>query len=46
MLKRIYNSFHTLSRHDSLPLFMLKEVLKPSKLEVRLPHGDIFFFFP
>lgn len=40
-----YNLFHTLSRHDSLPLSILKELLKPSKLEVKLPHGDLTFFF-
>jgi len=45
MLNRVYNSFHTLSRHDRLPFFMLKKLLKPSKLEVKLPHGDLVFLF-
>lgn len=44
MLTRIYNSFCTLSRHDVLPLFILKKFHKPSKLEVKLPHGDLIFF--
>lgn len=45
MLTRIYNSFCTLSRHDVLPLFILKKFHKPPKLEVKLPHGDLIFFF-
>lgn len=46
MLTRIYNSFCTLSRHDVLPLFILKKFHKPPKLEVKLPHGDLIFYFP